>query len=105
MGTNIFTLTCFTVPKYIIGLLIYILPFFPEDTVVHEFSALGLSQLAIEFTSKAVIFESNGIEPLVKCLSSTDPDVQKNSIETLAQLLLVMERAYVYFSLHTLNYS
>lgn len=59
-----------------------------EDTVVHEFSALGLSQMAIEFTSKAVIYENNGIEPLVKCLSSTDPDVQKNSIETLAQLLL-----------------
>ncbi|XP_076117995.1 armadillo repeat-containing protein 3-like isoform X5 [Mytilus galloprovincialis] len=59
-----------------------------EDTVVHEFCALGLSQMAIEFSSKAVIFENNGIEPLVKCLSSTDPDVQKNAIETLAQLLL-----------------
>lgn len=63
--------------------------FFAEDTVVHEFCALGLSQMAIEFSSKAVIFENNGIEPLVKCLSSTDPDVQKNAIETLAQLLLV----------------
>ncbi|VDI55864.1 Hypothetical predicted protein [Mytilus galloprovincialis] len=59
-----------------------------EDTVVHEFCALGLSQMAIEFSSKAVIFENNGIEPLVKCLSSSDPDVQKNAIETLAQLLL-----------------
>ncbi|XP_071125647.1 armadillo repeat-containing protein 3-like [Mytilus edulis] len=44
-----------------------------EDTVVHEFCALGLSQMAIEFSSKAVIFENNGIEPLVKCLSSSDP--------------------------------
>lgn len=59
-----------------------------EDTVVHEFSALGLSQMAIEFSSKAAIFENNGVEPLVKCLSSSDPDVQKNAIETLAQLML-----------------
>ena len=60
-----------------------------EDTVVHEFSALGLSQMAIEFSSKATIFENNGIEPLVKCLNSSDPDVQKNAVETLAQLMLV----------------
>ncbi|KAK3099626.1 hypothetical protein FSP39_007188 [Pinctada imbricata] len=59
-----------------------------EDTVVHEFSALSLSYLATEFSSKAVIIENNGIEPLVKCLNSHDPDVQKNSIEALAQLLL-----------------
>ncbi|XP_050417691.1 armadillo repeat-containing protein 3 [Patella vulgata] len=59
-----------------------------EDTVVHEFAALGLSALATEFTSKVVINESNGVEPLVRCLSSNDPDVQKNAIEALAQLMM-----------------
>ncbi|XP_067661533.1 armadillo repeat-containing protein 3-like [Haliotis asinina] len=59
-----------------------------EDTVVHEFAALALSYMATEFSTKVSIFENNGIEPLVKCLSSTDPDVQKNAIEALAQMLL-----------------
>ncbi|XP_022325530.2 armadillo repeat-containing protein 3-like isoform X1 [Crassostrea virginica] len=59
-----------------------------EDTVVHEFSALGLSNMATEFSSKATIFEGGGVEALVKCLNSSDPDVQKNSVEALAQLLL-----------------
>jgi len=58
-----------------------------EDAVVHEFSALGLSQMAIEFSSKAAIFENNGIEPLVKCLNSSDPDVQKNAIEIKSNIL------------------
>ncbi|XP_061165179.1 armadillo repeat-containing protein 3-like isoform X5 [Saccostrea echinata] len=59
-----------------------------EDTVVHEFSGLGLSNMATEFSSKATIFEAGGVDALVKCLSSSDPDVQKNSVEALAQLLL-----------------
>ncbi|KAJ8298392.1 hypothetical protein KUTeg_024923 [Tegillarca granosa] len=59
-----------------------------EDSVVHEFAALGLSYMATEFSSKSAIFENNGIEPLVKCLSSSDPDVQKNGIEALAQMML-----------------
>ncbi|XP_041358509.1 armadillo repeat-containing protein 3-like isoform X2 [Gigantopelta aegis] len=59
-----------------------------EETVVHEFSALALSYFAKEFTSKVAIFEHGGVEALVRCLSSTDPDVQKNSIEALAQMLL-----------------
>lgn len=60
-----------------------------EETIVHEFAALGLCNMATEFSSKAAIFESNGIEPLVKCLSSGDPDVQKNAIEAVAQMMLV----------------
>ncbi|XP_062608563.1 armadillo repeat-containing protein 3-like isoform X1 [Saccostrea cucullata] len=59
-----------------------------EDTVVHEFAGLGLSNMATEFSSKATIFESGGVDALVKCLGSSDPDVQKNSVEALAQLLL-----------------
>lgn len=45
--------------------------------------------MATEFSSKASIFESGGVDALVKCLGSSDPDVQKNSVEALAQLLLV----------------
>jgi hypothetical protein len=45
--------------------------------------------MATEFSSKASIFESGGVDALVKCLSSSDPDVQKNSVEALAQMLLV----------------
>ncbi|KAL5011438.1 hypothetical protein ScPMuIL_009989 [Solemya velum] len=59
-----------------------------EETIVHEFAALGLCNMATEYSSKAAIFESNGIEPLVKCLSSADPDVQKNAIEAVAQMML-----------------
>jgi len=60
-----------------------------EDTVCHEFSALAMSNMATEFSSKAAIFEHGGLEPLVRCLSSVDPDVQKNSIEAIALLLMV----------------
>ena len=57
--------------------------------MVHEFAALGLSSMAAEFSSKITIFEQNGLEPLIACLSSHDPDVQKNSIETITLLLQV----------------
>ena len=60
----------------------------------HEFSALALSNMATEFSSKASIFEHQGIEPLVRCLSSNDPDVQKNAIEALALLLMVRSDEY-----------
>ncbi|XP_052795764.1 armadillo repeat-containing protein 3-like isoform X3 [Mya arenaria] len=59
-----------------------------EDTVCHEFSALALSNMATEFSSKAAIFENGGVEPLIRCLVANDPDVQKNSIEALALLLM-----------------
>ena len=62
---------------------------FSEDSVCHEFSALALSNMSTEFSSKAAIFEHQGIEPLVRCLGSHDPDVQKNGIEALALLLMV----------------
>ena len=75
--------------------------FFTEDTVVHEFSALGLSNMATEFSSKATIFEGGGVEALVKCLNSSDPDVQKNSVEALAQLLLVRKDYHLAILFHT----
>lgn len=58
-----------------------------EDTVVHEFAALGLSHMCQEFSSKITVFEHNGVEALIRCLSSGDPDVQKNGIETLALMM------------------
>lgn len=58
-----------------------------EDTVVHEFAALCLTSLAIDYTSKVTICEQDALEPLIRCLGSHDPDVQKNSIETIALLL------------------
>ncbi|XP_052278834.1 armadillo repeat-containing protein 3-like isoform X2 [Dreissena polymorpha] len=59
-----------------------------EDDVCHEFSALALSNMATEFSSKAAIFEHGGLEPLIRCLSAHDPDVQKNCIEAIALLLM-----------------
>ncbi|XP_060595382.1 armadillo repeat-containing protein 3-like isoform X3 [Ruditapes philippinarum] len=59
-----------------------------EDSVCHEFSALAMSNMATEFSSKAAIFENGGVEPLVRCLLSHDPDVQKNGIEAIALLLM-----------------
>lgn len=56
--------------------------------MVHEFASLALSYMAIEFTSKVAIFEAGGVEPLIRLLSSSDPDVQKNSIEALAQMVM-----------------
>ncbi|GFR96234.1 armadillo repeat-containing protein 3 [Elysia marginata] len=59
-----------------------------EDSVIHEFAALALSLMATEFTSKVAIHEAGSVEPLVRLLTSSDPDVQKNSIEALAQLVM-----------------
>ena len=77
--------------------------FLYRDTVVHEFSALGLSNMATEFSSKATIFEGGGVEALVKCLNSSDPDVQKNSVEALAQLLLVRKDYHLAILFHTVT--
>ncbi|XP_012938913.1 armadillo repeat-containing protein 3 isoform X2 [Aplysia californica] len=59
-----------------------------EDSVIHEFAALALSLMATEFTSKVAIHEASGVEPLIRLLGSSDPDVQKNSIEAIAQLVM-----------------
>ncbi|XP_025087750.1 armadillo repeat-containing protein 3-like [Pomacea canaliculata] len=58
------------------------------DNVLYEFATLGLSFMATEYSSKVKIFECGGVEPLVRLLSASDPDVQKNSIEALAQMAL-----------------
>ena len=57
--------------------------------MVHEFAALGLCALAQDFSGKVYIHEQDGMEPLIQCLSSSDPDVQKNGIETISLLVQV----------------
>lgn len=59
-----------------------------EETIVLEFASLALSYMSCEYVSKAEIFRNQGLEPLIRCLSNSDPDVQKNSLETITQLLL-----------------
>ena len=63
--------------------------FWTEDSVVHEFAALCLSAMAVDYSTKVTINEQNGLEALIRCLSSNDPDVQKNAIETISLMLQV----------------
>ncbi|KAM4705175.1 armadillo repeat-containing protein 3 [Rhinophrynus dorsalis] len=58
-----------------------------EEVVVHEFASLCLAQMAIDYTSKTRIYELNGMEPLIRLLGSTDPDVKKNSVECIYLLV------------------
>ncbi|KAJ8277011.1 hypothetical protein GJAV_G00070430 [Gymnothorax javanicus] len=58
-----------------------------EDVVIHEFATLCLVPLSIEFSCKVKIFESDGLGPLIKLLSCTDPDVKKNSVECIHNLV------------------
>ena len=60
-----------------------------EDLVMHEYAALCLSEMAHDFTGKVTINENEGMEPLIRCLSANDPDVQKNGVETIALMLQV----------------
>ncbi|XP_069715612.1 armadillo repeat-containing protein 3 [Phaenicophaeus curvirostris] len=58
-----------------------------EDAVVHEFATLCLVHMAVEYTTKVQIFEQGGLEPLIRLLSSPDPDVKKNSVECIYLLV------------------
>ncbi|XP_072234177.1 armadillo repeat-containing protein 3 [Leuresthes tenuis] len=58
-----------------------------EDTVVHEFATLCLASLSVDFVCKVQIFDNNGLPPLIQLLSSPDPDVKKNSLETIFNLV------------------
>ncbi|XP_046534156.1 armadillo repeat-containing protein 3 isoform X1 [Equus quagga] len=71
-----------------------------EEVVIHEFASLCLANMSAEYTSKVQIFEHGGLEPLIRLLSSPDPDVKKNSIECIYNLVLDFQcRA----TLHELN--
>ncbi|KAM7154830.1 LOW QUALITY PROTEIN: armadillo repeat-containing protein 3-like [Molossus nigricans] len=58
-----------------------------EEVVIHEFASLCLANMCAEYTSKMQIFEHGGLEPLIRLLSSPDPDVKKNSIECIYNLV------------------
>ncbi|XP_003463923.2 armadillo repeat-containing protein 3 isoform X2 [Cavia porcellus] len=58
-----------------------------EEVVIHEFATLCLANMSIEYTGKVQIFENGGLEPLIRLLSSPDPDVKKNSIECIYNLV------------------
>ncbi|KAB0350347.1 hypothetical protein FD754_015204 [Muntiacus muntjak] len=58
-----------------------------EEVVIHEFASLCLANMSVEYTSKLQIFEQGGLEPLIRLLSSPDPDVKKNSIECIYNLV------------------
>jgi len=62
---------------------------FTANPVVHEFAFFCLSSLAVDFSAKITIAEKGGLPLLVKGLSSKDPDIQRNSAETLALMLQV----------------
>ncbi|KAJ6666739.1 hypothetical protein lerEdw1_020463 [Lerista edwardsae] len=58
-----------------------------EDVVIHEFASLCLDHLSVEYNSKVQIFEQGGLEPLIKLLSSPDPDVKKNCVECIYNMV------------------
>ncbi|XP_035297368.1 armadillo repeat-containing protein 3 isoform X1 [Cricetulus griseus] len=58
-----------------------------EEVVIHEFASLCLANLSVEYTGKVQIYEHGGLEPLIRLLSSPDPDVKKNSIECIYNLV------------------
>ncbi|XP_053116677.1 armadillo repeat-containing protein 3 isoform X2 [Hemicordylus capensis] len=58
-----------------------------KDVVTHEFASLCLVHMAVEYNSKVQIFEQGGLEPLIRLLSSPDPDVKKNCVECIYNLV------------------
>ncbi|XP_008305660.2 armadillo repeat-containing protein 3 isoform X2 [Cynoglossus semilaevis] len=58
-----------------------------EEPVVHEHATLCLACLSVDFVHKVQIFAKDGLPPLIELLTSTDPDVQKNSLEVIFNLL------------------
>uniref|UniRef100_A0A8D0CQW5 Armadillo repeat containing 3 n=1 Tax=Sander lucioperca TaxID=283035 RepID=A0A8D0CQW5_SANLU len=58
-----------------------------EDIVVHDFATLCLASLSVDFACKVKISDNNGLPPLIQLLSSPDPDVKKNSLEIIFNLV------------------
>ncbi|XP_062841883.1 armadillo repeat-containing protein 3 isoform X2 [Trichomycterus rosablanca] len=58
-----------------------------EDVVIHEFGTLCLASLSVDFTCKVQIFDHDGLQALIRLLSSPDPDVKKNSVECVYNLV------------------
>jgi len=70
------------------------------NPVVHEFAFFCLSSLAVDFSAKIAIAEKGGLPLLVRGLSYDDPDIQRNSVETLALVLQVVHFTYSHFLFH-----
>lgn len=62
---------------------------FAANPVVHEFAFLCLSSLAVDYSAKMTIAKKGGLPLLVSGLSSNDPDIKRNCVETLALVLQV----------------
>ncbi|XP_074214189.1 armadillo repeat-containing protein 3 isoform X2 [Camelus bactrianus] len=58
-----------------------------EEVVTHEFASLCLANMSVEYMGKVQIFEQGGLEPLIRLLTSPDPDVKKNSIECIYNMV------------------
>ncbi|XP_038133596.1 armadillo repeat-containing protein 3-like, partial [Cyprinodon tularosa] len=58
-----------------------------EGVVVHEFATLCLASLSVDSTCQDQIYNNNGIPPIIKLLTSPDPDVTKNSLEIIFNLV------------------
>uniref|UniRef100_A0A671WHB7 Armadillo repeat containing 3 n=1 Tax=Sparus aurata TaxID=8175 RepID=A0A671WHB7_SPAAU len=57
------------------------------NVVVHEFATLCLASLSVDFVCKVQIFDSKGLPTLIQLLCSPDPDVKKNSLETIFNMV------------------
>uniref|UniRef100_A0A087XLI8 Armadillo repeat containing 3 n=1 Tax=Poecilia formosa TaxID=48698 RepID=A0A087XLI8_POEFO len=66
-----------------------------EDVFVHEFATLCLAAVAMDFTCRVQINANDGMPPLIKLLSSPDPDVAKNSLEIIFNLVQDLENLEV----------
>ncbi|XP_051910766.1 armadillo repeat-containing protein 3-like isoform X3 [Hippocampus zosterae] len=58
-----------------------------DDLVIQEYGALCLSYLSLAPACKVQIFDNKGLSALIKLLASTEPDIQKNSLETIYNLV------------------
>jgi len=71
-------------PCHMLGELCY-----TEETAVNEYAALCLVSLAKYYSCRRQICEHKGVELLIRGLSSSDADVQKNCIDAIALILEV----------------
>ncbi|XP_061877181.1 armadillo repeat-containing protein 3 [Entelurus aequoreus] len=58
-----------------------------DDTAIQEFGTLCLASLSVESSCKLQIVDNQGLPVLIKLLSNSDPDIQKNSLETIFNLV------------------
>ncbi|XP_054893466.1 armadillo repeat-containing protein 3-like isoform X2 [Poeciliopsis prolifica] len=61
------------------------------DVIVQEFATLSLASMAADFNCRVQINTNDGMPPLIKLLSSPDPDVTKNSLEIIFNLVQDLE--------------